>query len=56
VLYCEFGLKSAHLAESMRRDGYDASNFRGGLAALVALARAKSVSPGQPTHSNPEPG
>jgi thiamine biosynthesis protein ThiI len=41
VLYCEFGLKSAHLAESMRRDGYDASNLRGGLAALVALARAK---------------
>lgn len=41
VLYCEFGLKSAHLAELMRRDGYDASNFRGGLAALVALARAK---------------
>ncbi len=41
VLYCEFGLKSAHLAETMRRDGYDASNFRGGLAALVALARSR---------------
>ncbi len=43
VLYCEFGLKSAHLAESMRRDGYDASNFRGGLAALVALAKSASA-------------
>ncbi len=45
VLYCEFGLKSAHLAELMRRDGFDASNFRGGLAALVAQARAKGGKP-----------
>jgi thiamine biosynthesis protein ThiI len=56
VLYCEFGLKSAHLAESMRGDGYDASNFRGGLAALVALARAKGASHAPASHSNPTPG
>jgi len=43
VLYCEFGLKSAHLAERMRADGLDASNFRGGLRALVAHARARQI-------------
>jgi thiamine biosynthesis protein ThiI len=39
VLYCEFGLKSAHLAEFMRKEGFDASNFRGGTRALKRLAR-----------------
>jgi tRNA uracil 4-sulfurtransferase len=43
VLYCEFGLKSAHLAEQMRRHGFDASNFRGGLRALVAHARERRL-------------
>jgi thiamine biosynthesis protein ThiI len=37
VLYCEFGLKSAHLAEFMRKEGFDASNFRGGTRALRRL-------------------
>jgi len=40
VLYCEFGLKSAHLAEQMRKDGFDASNFRGGTRALKRLTGA----------------
>jgi thiamine biosynthesis protein ThiI len=40
VAYCEFGLKSAHLAERMRAEGFEASNFRGGLRGLVAHARA----------------
>jgi thiamine biosynthesis protein ThiI len=39
VLYCEFGLKSAHLAEFMRKQGFRASNFRGGTKALKRLAR-----------------
>jgi thiamine biosynthesis protein ThiI len=39
VLTCEFGLKSAHLAEFMRKEGFDASNFRGGTRALKRLAR-----------------
>jgi thiamine biosynthesis protein ThiI len=34
VLYCEFGLKSAHLAELMRREGFRAYHFRGGTRAL----------------------
>ena len=34
VLYCEFGLKSAHLAERMRAEGLDASHFKGGSANL----------------------
>jgi len=34
VLYCEFGLKSAHLAELMRRDGFEAHHFAGGLRTL----------------------
>jgi thiamine biosynthesis protein ThiI len=37
VLYCEFGLKSAHLAEFMSKEGFDASNFRGGTRALKRL-------------------
>jgi len=41
VLYCEFGLKSEHLAEQMRRAGLEAWNFRGGLKGLVALARTQ---------------
>jgi thiamine biosynthesis protein ThiI len=41
VLYCEFGLKSEHLAERMRREGLEAWNFRGGLRGLVALARTQ---------------
>jgi thiamine biosynthesis protein ThiI len=40
VLYCEFGLKSAHLAEFMRKEGFDASNFHGGTRALRRLAGA----------------
>jgi thiamine biosynthesis protein ThiI len=38
VLYCEFGLKSAHLAEFMRKEGFDAANFHGGTRALKRLA------------------
>jgi thiamine biosynthesis protein ThiI len=34
VLVCEFGLKSAHLADLMRRDGFEASHFSGGLPEL----------------------
>lgn len=41
VLVCEFGLKSAHLAERMRAEGLAAWHFRGGLRALVAHARAR---------------
>jgi thiamine biosynthesis protein ThiI len=34
ALYCEYGLKSAHLAEMMRKVGLDACHVRGGTAAL----------------------
>jgi thiamine biosynthesis protein ThiI len=34
VLYCEHGLKSAHLAELMREAGLQAHHFRGGSRAL----------------------
>ncbi len=37
VLYCDFGLKSAHLADLMRRDGFEAFHFRGGTRALKRL-------------------
>jgi len=43
LLYCEFGLKSAHLAERMRAAGLDASHFRGALAGLLAHARARGI-------------
>jgi thiamine biosynthesis protein ThiI len=34
VLYCELGLKSAHLAELMCKEGFRAYHFKGGLRAL----------------------
>jgi len=34
VLYCEFGLKSAHLAELMHREGFSVHHFHGGTRAL----------------------
>jgi thiamine biosynthesis protein ThiI len=35
VLTCEFGLLSAHLAERMRREGFDVHHFRGGQRTLM---------------------
>lgn len=43
VLYCEFGLKSAHLAELMRKEGLDAVHFRRGLRGLCEWARSHGV-------------
>ncbi|MDP6977009.1 MAG: tRNA uracil 4-sulfurtransferase ThiI, partial [Myxococcota bacterium] len=39
VLVCEFGLKSAHLAELMQREGFRASHFGRGLNDLIDHAR-----------------
>jgi len=38
VLYCEFGLKSAHLADLMRRAGLDARHISGGLREVRRIA------------------
>ena len=43
VLYCEFGLKSAHLAEMMRGQGLDATSFLGGVPALRKRAAAEGA-------------
>lgn len=48
VLYCELGLKSAHLAELMRREGLRAWNFRGGLRGLLRHARERGVDTPEP--------
>jgi len=45
VVYCEIGLKSAHLAYRMREAGLDAYNFRGGLAALARYAGNRAPVP-----------
>ena len=46
VLYCEFGLKSGHLAEQMRQSGLRASHFSGGAKALIRYAeRSGQVGP-----------
>ncbi len=45
VLYCELGLKSAHLAELMRQAGYDAYNFKGGLKRLMEYALDRELLP-----------
>ena len=43
VLYCEFGLKSGHLAELMQREGMDARHFAGGLKALIHYAKQQGL-------------
>jgi thiamine biosynthesis protein ThiI len=40
ILYCEFGLKSARVAELMQRAGYEAYSFLGGVKALRRLSRS----------------
>jgi len=50
VLCCEFGLLSAHLAERMRREGFDAWNFTGGQRALMrSVASRPARSEAQPS-------
>lgn len=48
VLYCEFGLMSAHLAELMQREGLRAHHVRGGMRAVRSLAGAAVRSPAGP--------
>lgn len=43
LLYCEFGLKSARLAEIMQRAGYEAYSFLGGARALRRRSRDGDV-------------
>ena len=43
LVYCEFGLKSAHLAELMRRDGFEARHFPRGLQDLLAISRQQGI-------------
>ena len=43
VVYCEFGLKSAHLSEQMREAGFDVRHFGRGFGDLVAFARERKV-------------
>jgi tRNA uracil 4-sulfurtransferase len=38
VVYCEVGLKSAHLAEEMRRQGITAFHVQGGLKQVMGQA------------------
>ena len=45
VVVCEFGLKSAFLAERMRAAGCKAHNFRGGLRALLTHAAREDLVP-----------
>jgi thiamine biosynthesis protein ThiI len=43
VAVCTFGLKSAHLAELMRKQGLDAYHFRGGTSALRRWAERGAI-------------
>lgn len=45
VLYCELGIKSAHLAEEMREAGYQAFHFKGGLNNLMRYALERDLVP-----------
>ena len=41
VLYCPYGVQTAHLAERMQRLGLEAYSFRGGVRALMQYARGR---------------
>lgn len=41
VLYCAYGVESAHLAERIQREGYEAYSFKGGVPALMRYAQAQ---------------
>jgi thiamine biosynthesis protein ThiI len=43
VLYCEWGLKSAHLADLMRREGIGARHVAGGVRELQRMVEAAGV-------------
>lgn len=43
VLYCSFGVLTAHLAEVMQREGYEAYSFKGGVRQLMAYARQRGL-------------
>lgn len=43
VLYCEFGIKSAHLTELMRDAGFEARHFGRGLRDLFGYARRRGI-------------
>ena len=45
VAYCEFGLKSAFLAERLRDAGYDAVHFRDGLRGVLRFAATRNLVP-----------
>ncbi len=45
VLYCEFGVQTAHLAEIMQRVGYEAYSFRGGRRGIMRYARERDPTP-----------
>ena len=42
VVVCEVGLKSAHLAETMREAGFEAFQFRDGIRGLMAVAEREA--------------
>jgi len=54
VLYCEFGLKSARVAELMQRSGYEAYSVLGGVKGL--RRHASSEHPIRPVTSGPVGG
>lgn len=53
VVVCEVGLKSAHLAETMRQAGLAAFQVRGGLRGLMALAAQEEGAAAQTTPASP---
>jgi thiamine biosynthesis protein ThiI len=45
VLYCSFGVLTAHLAEIMQREGYEAYSFKGGVRQLMGYAETRGIEP-----------
>ena len=43
VLYCAFGVLTAHVAEAMQRAGYEAYSFKGGSRGVMRYAQGQGV-------------
>lgn len=47
ILYCNYGVQTAHVAELLQRQGYEAYSFRDGLRGIMKYAAAQGVPVGR---------
>lgn len=43
ILYCNYGVQTAHVAELLQREGYEAYSFKGGLRGIMKYAASRGA-------------